>query len=124
MTRDKAEGVPLGNSCQDKLRLHHGEAIADAQAWPPSKRNVGIARTIRRAFGCEAIWVEPLRLLPVCRVPMHPVCHEKDQTIARNRIAPNLVSSNRMADDKKGRGIETHGFLNHPTRVGKIFQTV
>ncbi len=44
MAGHDAQPTALGNGRQDKLRLGHGKHIADALAWPATKREISKAR--------------------------------------------------------------------------------
>jgi hypothetical protein len=64
VTGNKLQAVALRYGSQDQLRLHHGEVLADTQAWTTAEWEVGVVWATSRVFGREALRVKHLWLLP------------------------------------------------------------
>src|SRR5437763_14451107 len=58
VTREQAQLIALSHGREDQLGFHHGKVVAKADAWSPSKGEVGIGRTSRAAFWRKTLRVE------------------------------------------------------------------
>src|SRR5207245_124341 len=108
---DEGEAGTLGESGEQKVTLHHGEVLADADAWACAERQVGVARELLLSFGCEAFRLELLRLWEVLFATVQGVGCEQDNPVFGNAIAINLDITYGTAREGIGRWVEPHGFF-------------
>src|SRR5262249_32290656 len=73
-------------ACQQRHRLHHGEAAADAGAWTEAERHELGARMGGLALGSETLRVEAGWILPKRLVPVHGK-NGKDAVMSRSMAA-------------------------------------
>src|SRR5690348_10567706 len=118
MAGNQAQRIVLGDRGKGQLCLHHGKGVADALARASPKGKIGEARATSRTFRRETLRVEYLRFLPEGRMTMRAIGAEKNHTFGGNSIAANDILVNSKTCKAKSRRVETHGFLNHHTRIG------
>jgi hypothetical protein len=81
----------LGDGSEQQLALHHGEVIANADAWTCAERQVRITGQLFLPFRCEALGIKLLRLWEVFLATVQGL------TLSRINERGVLPSSRRLA---------------------------
>src|SRR5258708_22276554 len=101
LTRHHAQAVLLGNRRQDQVSLHRGERVADTDARPAAKRQIGELGHRLFVFLRETFRPEFIRVVVPARVVMYHIRVDQDNRALRHSVAANNNVLQRLPPNRR-----------------------
>src|SRR5208337_4836995 len=110
--RHQTQSVALGDHRQDQRPFHQGEFLPDAYVGTAEEREIRVPRPPGRVLREEAFGLGPE--LPV---PVREVLAKEDGRAGRNRVPPDLVGLDGVANGGPDRRVEPYCLLDDAAGV-------
>src|SRR5215510_1078025 len=120
VTRRETHPVALGDGREDDLCFRHGKTVADADARPAAKRQIGEAMPLPNVRRGETLGVEALGLRPQIWIAMRHIDADRDQRAWRHAHAADSVLRDRGPRNRVCRRVEPQTLLDDHTGPFKL----